>query len=595
MSLSRSPGSLYGTTTHRVLAIPEIVELVFSFLDDAERANNARVSKGWSEVALDLLWRSVDDLPRLFGLLAQLDRHEDGTRFHRPLEPNDWTRFMHYASRVRTLSVEPGVDRVLRGPFVFDEVARSRTALNILPKLTSFTWLSQQGDRLRMSLMFMHDSIKEFAVTLVPSPGYSLGTFFQEIKLRMPRLTHLDLKFTFSVCEIENDLCRLLEGLPKLQKLTMPRFTLTNKVIETLSLLPDLGTIQFEYIDQGCGDSADLAKWNPALQEGAFPALYDFTISAEISQMLRFVQGPFFPGSSLKSFYFHILTTTAPALLHDFLAAVADACPALAELYLDFVGTPHPIVYRRDPPHGDLVTWATLRPVLKCPKLTTFHFRWDTPLLISHADVAELAAAWPALEVLVLNNEAPPTARPSSNSSSSSSSSSTLTLDALLPFARHCPRLRELGLCLAAETASRAVPALPPFRALRTLGLGLSRIPPAQTDSEAAALFLSQLCPPGCAVTAGVEWPEFFGAAEAATEEDAAALAGVLRETAAWCERWAEVGRVLPLLTRLRMEERARREELEREVVDLRTRCRVLEERLGMGAGAMADKGCVLL
>ncbi|KAM5545509.1 hypothetical protein V8D89_000547 [Ganoderma adspersum] len=584
MSLSRSP-SLFGTTTHRVLAIPEIVELVFSFLDDAERANNARVSKGWSEVALDLLWRSVDDLPRLFGLLTQLDHREDGTHFHRALEPDDWSRFMHYASRVRTLSVEPGVDSILSGPFVFDEVARSRTTLNILPKLTSFTWLSQQGDRLRMSLMFMHDNIKEFAVALVASPGYSLGTFFQEIKLRMPRLTHLDLRFSFSVRDIENDLCRLLEGLPKLQKLTMPRFTLTSKVIETLSLLPDLAFIQFEYLGQGCGDPADLGNWNPALQEGAFPVLYDLTISAQIPQMLRFVQGPFFP-RNLKSFYFHILNTTNPAFLHEFLTAVAEGCPVLSELFLDFVGTPSPIVYSKDHADGDLVTWNTLRPVLKCPNLTTFHFRWDTPLLISHADVAELAAAWPALEVLVLNNEAPPTSRPSA-----------LTLDALLPFAQHCPRLRELGLCVSAETSvppgGSAVPALTPFRALRTLAVGLSRI--ADGEAERAALFLSQLCPLGCAVTAGVEWTEFFGAMEAATADDAAFLADVLRETVAWCERWAEVNRVLPLLTRLRMEERARREELEREVEDLRTRCRVLEERLDMGAGAMVDKGCVLL
>lgn len=229
---------------------------------------------------------------------------------------------MHYASRVRTLSVEPDVDSILSGPFVFDEVARSRTTLNILPKLTSFTWLSQQGDRLRMSLMFMHDNIKEFAVELVASPGYSLGTFFQEIKLRMPRLTHLDLRFSFSVRDIENDLCRLLEGLPKLQKLTMPRFTLTSKVIETLSLLPDLAFITFEYLDQGCGDPADLGNWSPALQEDAFPALYDLTISAQIPQMLRFVQAPFFP-CNLKSFYFHILNTTNPVFLHELLTVVS--------------------------------------------------------------------------------------------------------------------------------------------------------------------------------------------------------------------------------------------------------------------------------
>ncbi|KAI1793729.1 hypothetical protein LXA43DRAFT_203262 [Ganoderma leucocontextum] len=582
MSLSQNP-SLYGTTTHRVLAIPEIVELVFSFLGDVENANNARVSKGWSEVALDLLWRRVDNLPRLFSLLAQLDHRPDGTCFHRPLEPNDWSRFMHYASRVRTLCVQPAMDTILNGPLVFDEVARSRTALNILPKLASLTWLSQEGDRLRSSLMFMHDNIKEFAVALVPSPGYSLGTFFQEIKLRMPRLTHLDLRFSFSVREIENDLCQLVEGLSKLQKVTMPRFTLTNKVIETLSLLPDLGVIQFEFLEQGCGDGTDLGNWNPVLQEGAFPALYEFTISAQIPQMLRFVQGPFFP-CNLKSLYFHILNTTNPSFLHEFLSAVAEACQILSELYLDFVGTPFPIVYSKDHADGDLVTWNTLRPVLKCPNLTTFLFRWDSPLIISHAEVAELAASWPSLEVLVLNNEAPPTSRPVA-----------LTLDALLPFAQHCPNLRELGLCVSATTAvppgGSAVPALTPFRKLRTLSFGLSHI----AEPEPVALFLSQLCPPGCEITAGIEWGEFFAAMEAGTEEDAAFLLGVLRDTSTWCDHWAEVNRVLPLLTKLRMEERARREELEREVEDLRTRCKVLEERLDMGAGALVDKGCVLL
>ena len=52
----------------------------------------------------------------------------------------------------------------------------------------------------------------------------------------------------------------------------------------------------------------------------------------------------------------------------------------------------------------------------------------------------------PALEVLVLNNEAPPT-------SSRRPPAPALTLDALLPFAQHCPRLRELGLCVSAETS----------------------------------------------------------------------------------------------------------------------------------------------
>ena len=71
MPFTHTP-SLYGTTVHRVLAIPEIVELVFSFVDESEHVKNACVCKVWSEVALDLLWRRVEDLPRLFCLLAPM-------------------------------------------------------------------------------------------------------------------------------------------------------------------------------------------------------------------------------------------------------------------------------------------------------------------------------------------------------------------------------------------------------------------------------------------------------------------------------------------------------------------------------------------
>lgn len=57
---------------HRVLAIPELLDMVFRFLDDGSNTSNARVCRQWSEIALDTLWREVNDLYRLFGLLAPL-------------------------------------------------------------------------------------------------------------------------------------------------------------------------------------------------------------------------------------------------------------------------------------------------------------------------------------------------------------------------------------------------------------------------------------------------------------------------------------------------------------------------------------------
>lgn len=76
------------STIRRVLEIPEILELVFSFLDDKSNANNAAVCRRWSQLALNILWRDVSDIRRAFSLLAPMklmppSRFELGERYVR--------------------------------------------------------------------------------------------------------------------------------------------------------------------------------------------------------------------------------------------------------------------------------------------------------------------------------------------------------------------------------------------------------------------------------------------------------------------------------------------------------------------------------
>lgn len=63
----------------RVLAMPELLSMIFQFLDQGSNAANARVNKQWSDLALDVLWKEVHDLHRLFGLLAPLDSAAEAT------------------------------------------------------------------------------------------------------------------------------------------------------------------------------------------------------------------------------------------------------------------------------------------------------------------------------------------------------------------------------------------------------------------------------------------------------------------------------------------------------------------------------------
>jgi hypothetical protein len=86
---------------HRVLAIPELLDMIFGFLDEGFNATNARVSKQWSEIALDTLWRDVSDLYRLFGLLAPLEKTSEG----------DYVSIFHLVPRFTHGSTSAGFHR----------------------------------------------------------------------------------------------------------------------------------------------------------------------------------------------------------------------------------------------------------------------------------------------------------------------------------------------------------------------------------------------------------------------------------------------------------------------------------------------------
>jgi F-box-like len=63
---------------HRVLRIPELLQMVFGVLDLPSNTVNARVCKQWSDIALEMLWRDVDDLYLLLKILAPLAKTVEG-------------------------------------------------------------------------------------------------------------------------------------------------------------------------------------------------------------------------------------------------------------------------------------------------------------------------------------------------------------------------------------------------------------------------------------------------------------------------------------------------------------------------------------
>ncbi|KAI0750482.1 hypothetical protein C8Q74DRAFT_1442370 [Fomes fomentarius] len=249
----------------------------------------------------------------------------------------------------------------------------------------------------------------------------------------------------------------------ELRAIVMPTFTftLTTKVMEALSRKEHLEVVQFEFMEsQGGVEALDVADWTPVMGEGAFPALY-----------------------------------MPPPQVHAFLTALAENCPQLAELAINYSGEPHGLVFLPNPP-ADMLLYS---PGIPSAQLST--------------DLEDIASSWPELEVIILDCQPLPSTLPSA-----------LTLDALVPFARHCPRLRELGLYLSAATTTTTHPV--PFKSLQRLDVGVSSI----VDPGPAALFLSELCPSDCLLVSGVNWPHDESLIVAESGDDLDALRGVLAD-----------------------------------------------------------------
>ncbi|KAF8833151.1 hypothetical protein BDN67DRAFT_1017888 [Paxillus ammoniavirescens] len=91
-----------------LLFVPEVVDVIFNFLDRKTNLTNAFVCKQWSQIALDVVWKEVDNLIQLFSLLKPICRvlcqpERAEYLFEAMPDANGWLRFKRYASRVRCL------------------------------------------------------------------------------------------------------------------------------------------------------------------------------------------------------------------------------------------------------------------------------------------------------------------------------------------------------------------------------------------------------------------------------------------------------------------------------------------------------------
>lgn len=447
---------------------------------------------------------------------------------------------------------------------VFDDLALTRTTLEVLPNLQCLWW--ESITRSRHATLFMHDKVTEFAFKVDSENLQSLKT---DVVGRMPSLRSLTWKSSFGRHDHDDDqaLLQLLSGVQKLREITLPKDVLDRQFLKTLSLLPELEVIQCDTLG---GIPYPIAPIGSTLQEGAFPMLCDLFLNSTLDDIRLYLTGDaLLP--RLKELSVESVHAEPSATVQEFLADVTRCYPTLETVSMDVVVS----IDKQE--ECEPLFHENLCPILSLKQLTRLELRHNLPLRISEVDLAGFGAALPALETLVLNPEPLLLTRPK------------FTLRSLLTVNQSFPNLSHLGIYLDAEDVTMPTPHSPAkirvFQYLRTLNVGVS---PIGADQVPVALFLSHLLSEseGVVIESGVSWDKKL------LGNSVDYSASVLKR----CDRWVEVAKTLPLLLQLRKEEKEHREDIEKEVEDLRMRNEVIMGRIRVKEGTkdVYDSRCII-
>ncbi|KAH9967273.1 hypothetical protein BC827DRAFT_1264120 [Russula dissimulans] len=528
------------SSARRVLAIPELLQRIFDFGTRASNASNALVCRSWSGPALDHVWREVDSLYYLLRLLVPLLYHPGERRhageydrgnhkFDHSPTPEEWARFIPYARRVHSLKVKGEMVPDLADS-VFDELARTRITLEILPNLRCLHWNIEP--RIKYAVVFMHDKVTEFSFDYSTRTIPSLAS---DVLGRMPFLTSLEWMGSWRQGQdsiSSSSLLRLLSGLQKLQRITLPKDFLDYQLLKPLSLLPELRVVQ---CDGHRSRSLFIPVMKGTLEGGAFPMLYNLCLHSTLDDMRHYLTGGVLL-PRLKNLSTETAQLESPSTVKRFIADVTECYPALE--VVSFV-----TILQRD--DREPLSLEHLRPLVSLKQLTRLELRHNLPIQISEEDLVEFSAAFPTIETLVLNPEPLLLKRPK------------FTLSSLLFVARNFPNLSHLGIYLDAKDATTGLPyslgKTQTFLYLRTLDVGVS---PIGADHASVALFLSRLLSESEVII------QLRASSDGFDE-------GEIRKR---YSKWKTVANALPLLLRLLKEEKERRKDIEREVEDLRMR-----------------------
>lgn len=309
----------------------------------------------------------------------------------------------------------------------------------------------------------------------LPCPSTSAALFDRILdRLPSPRRLKLDApKKSNETVEFATEIPRLIEKFTALTVVTLTPSLLTPAVISSLARLPYLLSIEMPTEDFGTDKPKfyNLKLADVVLEPGSFPSLREISLSAPLQQAQTFFTHKNFPLASLTKMSFHSsleeVALVRDPQVHNFLSMLAPSCQNLQQLEFS--------VDAQDDLKGDS-SWLTFRnisPVLDFPALKRLTLIHDYTIEMTDKEGEALAMRWPTLEELVLN---PCPRYPDGYEETAP----IMTLNAVIPFCRHCPNLRRLALHVDAVAPVIVPTNISALRPLLSFDMGSSRLPSSQ-------------------------------------------------------------------------------------------------------------------
>ncbi|KAH7343663.1 hypothetical protein B0J17DRAFT_643357 [Rhizoctonia solani] len=538
---------------HPALLLEDVLRTIFDWADIPTRAAGAAVSRRFMRPALAALWHKSAKIFDMLCLIAPLEREPSMLSycFSRPIMPSDWTRFNEiYAPLIHEIHYTPAWSTVSRklSVSVFDDLARSRLQLHILPNLTSLQWYPNSTQDLRQCEIFLSPSLRSLDVSIPTAEEVYVEAFFAMTKIRAPNLRVFQFECQFRAISVEHWLCDLLETCKSLRGLGLSHYFLTANVLASASRLPELEEILL-WSRSPMGEIEDVMTLDMhQLQPGSFPRLHEFSLDASLAQMRTFVSIPAFNPQALTYLHITSLEIERPNDIQSFLETLVDVCHPLETLVLSMLVK---WVEITPPPR---ITMEHIRPILKFKKLLDFDVTYNYPFYVTDADLEHIARSWPTVRTLMLS-EYPYFC---------SDDIELPSLGSLVPFAEHCPNLVNLGLFV---NASLPFPlpstAIKPFQKLQILNFGQSYIQ--ENDVIGVAALVSRLCDPSVQIKMGhaVSAYSFSPCLASNTEETPDA------DIATRNDRWEKVVSAVAVLQQARQIEADRIKQLETRLAEL--------------------------